>query len=123
MARTSLTSLQHAIPVHEAASPSVPDSIAVGNTQMPSDDVHLPLVNIPHVANLDDIFEVGIGEVDPTFDNSHELNTTNCRSSSYDDINDDDTDEHEFLNAPMTLDHMVWPTELLHNPKTLAKHR
>jgi hypothetical protein len=90
---------------------------------MPSDEVHLPLVNFPHAANPNDIFEVGIGEVDPAFDNSHDLNTTSCRSSSCDDIDDDDTNEHEFLDAPTTLDHMVWPAKLLHNPETLAKRR
>ena len=89
---------------------------------MPFNEVHLPLVNFLPVANPEDIFEVDIGDVNPAFDDSHDLHTSSCRSSSCTDM-DDDNEEHEYFDALATLDDLVWPAELFYNPQTLGNCR
>ena len=77
------------------------------------DEVYLPLVNFLPAANSEDIFEVGIGDVDPALGDSHDLHTNSYRSSSCTNMDDDD-EEHEFFDAPTTLDDLIWLAELLH---------
>jgi hypothetical protein len=105
--------------------------------QLPSEDVHLPLLDFSDAPNLEDMFDIGIGDADPAFVDSQEVDIMSCRSSSCDEIDDEESEDHEeseddelrednedFFDAAPTLEDLLWPAELLYNPEQLARdHR
>jgi hypothetical protein len=119
---TSSSSDQHAQLLHEEARPRPPDSIDVAPPQILSAEVYLLLVDFPPAPSLTNLLDVGIGDADPAFVDFNDVHSSSGRSSSCEDLEEEyQSDEHEFHDAPTTLEDMLWPAELLHNLERMGR--
>jgi hypothetical protein len=63
-----------------------------------------------------------IGDADPVFIDSHDLYTKSGRASSYEDFDEEDSDDdYCFTTNASNLEELLWIHELLHNPRNLQR--
>jgi hypothetical protein len=73
------------------------------------------------VPTTDDWLSAAIGEADTNFTDSQEQSDSG-RPSSCDDMHESESndDNNSFFDATQTLEDLLWPAEVLHNPEGLA---
>jgi hypothetical protein len=93
----------------------------LASTDLPAEDVHLSLLDFPDAPEL---LHGTIGYIDPAFDHSEDVDIDSGRSPSCEDVDEDNSEDDQGINVDSaSLEDLLWPQELLHNPQNLWQRK